>query len=205
MKKRQFDISGKRYGRLVAIKVVGQTKHGKRTWLTNCDCGNEKIAVGASLISGHVKSCGYCGSQRRWTKEEDQFLIDNHERYTHREFAEKLKRSISSVAAHRCRKGLFAAESVRREALRSQKMGTNNPNWKGEKCGRRSGNCRARRLYLKCQPCIICGAHNGERHHKDGDTLNNSPANIVFLCRRHHMEADGRLARLIRRNRKEIT
>lgn len=33
-----------------------------------------------------------------------------------------------------------------------------------------------------------------ERHHRDGDTANNEAANIAFLCRRCHMEIDGRLA-----------
>ena len=32
-----------------------------------------------------------------------------------------------------------------------------------------------------------------ERHHIDGNTANNKPGNIAFLCRRCHMREDGRL------------
>jgi DNA modification methylase len=49
-----------------------------------------------------------------------------------------------------------------------------------------------------------CGAVRGERHHRDGDTSNNDPANIAVVCRRCHMAADGRLDAfkdLARRNR----
>lgn len=141
---------------------------------------------------------------KRWTKEEEQFLIDNHERYTPREFAENLNRSWVSVACHRQRMGLYASPSVKREACRRQKIGIKNPNWKGERCNRITGNDRARRLYPERHPCAVCNTPNGERHHKDGNPLNNIPKNIEFLCRRHHMEADGRLAMLIKRNRKEI-
>lgn len=44
------------------------------------------------------------------------------------------------------------------------------------------------------QPCEVCGSEKSERHHRDDNTLNNNPANIQFLCRKHHMETDGRLA-----------
>lgn len=52
------DLSGKTFGRLTAIKDVGKNIHGRRMWLCNCSCGNQKILEGASLTSGNVKSCG---------------------------------------------------------------------------------------------------------------------------------------------------
>ena len=42
------------------------------------------------------------------------------------------------------------------------------------------------------RPCVKCRA-KGERHHVDGNPLNNVPENIAWLCRHHHMELDGRL------------
>ena len=39
------DISGKRYGRLVAIEPVGKNKKGLTLWRCKCDCGNEKITT----------------------------------------------------------------------------------------------------------------------------------------------------------------
>ena len=85
------------------------------------------------------------------------------------------------------------------EANRPPKMGKLNPRWKGEDIIPKSGRSRARRLYPK-QLCHICGKL-GERHHKDNNPLNNDPSNIEWLCRKHHMEADGRLGRRLRNGR----
>lgn len=68
-----------------------------------------------------------------------------------------------------------------------------NSNWLGDKITQDSARCRTRRMYAQ-QPCRICG-RPAERHHKDGNTLNNEPSNIDWLCRKHHMEADGRMDR----------
>ena len=56
------------------------------------------------------------------------------------------------------------------------------------------GRCRALRMYPEDVPCERCGAQHSERHHKDGDTLNNAPSNIARLCRKCHMAEDGRAA-----------
>lgn len=57
-KKRSFkDLTGKRFGRLVAIKVHHNTK-GKIYWLCSCDCGKEHIVLSNKLISGNTVSCG---------------------------------------------------------------------------------------------------------------------------------------------------
>lgn len=71
------------------------------------------------------------------------------------------------------------------------KRGPAHPNWKGSDINERSGRCRAQRMFPP-GPCIRCGA-KGERHHKDGDTSNNTDSNVEMLCRRCHMEEDGRL------------
>lgn len=52
-----LDITGQRYGRLVAIKKVAKTCHGAK-WLCKCDCGNEIITTTGCLRSGNTKSCG---------------------------------------------------------------------------------------------------------------------------------------------------
>lgn len=56
-----------------------------------------------------------------------------------------------------------------------------------------TGRRRAQRLYREICSCEKCGKAAMDRHHVDGNTLNNDPANIEFLCRRCHMESDGRL------------
>ena len=59
-----------------------------------------------------------------------------------------------------------------------------------------TGNHRAQIMY-PLEPCEVCGSEKSERHHKDDDTLNNDRSNIQFLCRKHHMEVDGRLVALV--------
>lgn len=71
------------------------------------------------------------------------------------------------------------------------KRGAAHPNWKGSDIKERSGRCRALRMFPP-GPCIRCGL-KGERHHIDGNTSNNAASNIEMLCRRCHMEEDGRL------------
>ena len=74
------------------------------------------------------------------------------------------------------------------------KMAGKNPNWKGDNIKPHSGRGRAYRLFSTKQPCSVCGV-KAEIHHKDGNPCNNDPSNIDWLCRKHHMEADGRMAR----------
>lgn len=53
------DLTGKRFGRLTAIKDTGQrTKGGKVIWKCACDCGNYKDVISVSLYSGITQSCG---------------------------------------------------------------------------------------------------------------------------------------------------
>jgi hypothetical protein len=58
------------------------------------------------------------------------------------------------------------------------------------------GRLRAKRQYPNVEPCADCGVTGVliDRHHIDGNTLNNQRENIAFLCRRCHMVRDGRLA-----------
>ena len=60
MSKKLIDLTGLRFGRLLVIRREGAVKRGtaQPTWLCQCDCGESKIALGASLRGGVVKSCG---------------------------------------------------------------------------------------------------------------------------------------------------
>lgn len=63
------------------------------------------------------------------------------------------------------------------------------------KRSKEAGREEARRLYQLPEKCDECEDPPYDRHHKNGDTNNNSQENIAFLCRRCHMVADGRLAK----------
>lgn len=52
------DISGKKYGKLTAIKIAGKNSKNIIQWLWKCDCGTEKIMIAASIKAGKVVSCG---------------------------------------------------------------------------------------------------------------------------------------------------
>jgi hypothetical protein len=65
-----FDMSGKRYGRLVIIERSAQTNQsGNAFWRCKCDCGNETIANGASIRAGRTMSCGCQSKAQRITAE----------------------------------------------------------------------------------------------------------------------------------------
>jgi hypothetical protein len=52
------DISGERFGMLVALGEATKRKNGKIEWNCVCDCGNEKVILASDLSSGNTKSCG---------------------------------------------------------------------------------------------------------------------------------------------------
>ena len=72
--------------------------------------------------------------------------------------------------------------------------------WKGDQAKKNSGHKRAHRKFdltnAVCRIGVGCSKRL-ERHHIDGNPLNNEPENIDILCTRHHQEIDGRRAKLI--------
>lgn len=49
----ELDITGQRFGKLTAIKSVGNKK-----WLFKCDCGKDYVGYKTLVKTGRVKSCG---------------------------------------------------------------------------------------------------------------------------------------------------
>lgn len=52
-----IDLTGERFGRLVAIKRAEQ-RGRYTTWLCRCDCGKEVVVRTINLRSGNSRSCG---------------------------------------------------------------------------------------------------------------------------------------------------
>ena len=136
-----------------------------------------------------------------WKPEDDKFLIENNHLYTAEELSKMLGRTTGSVEVRRCFLKIKANPAVKSRKLHECKSGENNPNWKGVNSGKESARERARSIFKKLLPCEVCGNKKTERHHADGNPHNNTPENIKFLCRKHHMGMDGRLGRLIERNK----
>ena len=55
---KQADITGRRYGKLTAIRYIGSPKYKVLVWLYKCDCGNEIEAVKTNVTCGNTASCG---------------------------------------------------------------------------------------------------------------------------------------------------
>lgn len=61
----QRDLTGQRFGRLVALSI-DHKKKGQAYWLCQCDCGNQHVVRQSHLTSGRIRSCGclYKGKKR---------------------------------------------------------------------------------------------------------------------------------------------
>lgn len=56
--KAAVDMTGQRFGRLVALRRVASDGAGRARWACRCDCGNDAIYLRSVLIRGEAKSCG---------------------------------------------------------------------------------------------------------------------------------------------------
>lgn len=59
------DLSGRRFGKLVAIKQTEERKNKYVVWECRCDCGNTVFLRSNSLLQGQTKSCGCMRSASR--------------------------------------------------------------------------------------------------------------------------------------------
>lgn len=173
-----LDITGQRFGRLVALKKA-PSRNGSTYWLCQCDCGNQKEIKTGNLTRGATKSCGcICGTTRK-TKE--KYCLN---------CGKELHKGQYKYCSNACQQ-----EYKRKEYI--EKV-TN-----GEESGlKKSGNTTkisdSIRTYLfkkydnKCQRCgwgeinPTTGKCPLEIHHKDGDKTHNDLDNLELLCPNCH-------------------
>ena len=65
------DLTGQRFGKLIAIECLSLSSQGLYVWLCKCDCGGSKEVVGAYLTRGKTSSCGCMRSDSRQERVED--------------------------------------------------------------------------------------------------------------------------------------
>lgn len=53
-----IDLTGQRFGRLIAVECTGSRWGEGRLWRCLCDCGTEVAVTAKSLRRGHTRSCG---------------------------------------------------------------------------------------------------------------------------------------------------
>jgi hypothetical protein len=59
MKKGQYvDLTGNRFGQLVALERIPPTSDTRSKWVCKCDCGNVATVSVSNLRNGHTTSCG---------------------------------------------------------------------------------------------------------------------------------------------------
>lgn len=63
----KLDLTGQKFGWLIAIEDVGANKHGRRLWRCLCKCGRETVVCSNDLRKGHTKSCGCYDLARKRT------------------------------------------------------------------------------------------------------------------------------------------
>lgn len=54
----KHDLTGQRFGKLVAVAPTEQRRHGCVVWRCRCDCGNEILLPSSRLKPGVVENCG---------------------------------------------------------------------------------------------------------------------------------------------------
>lgn len=64
-RKRQHDLTGRRYGRLLVLGPVVEEDGSIRNWECLCDCGKKVICYKENLYSGATRSCGCLQEEQR--------------------------------------------------------------------------------------------------------------------------------------------
>lgn len=52
------DLTKQKFGKLIAIEIIGKSKSRSSIWKCKCECGNFHEVMADYLINGEVKSCG---------------------------------------------------------------------------------------------------------------------------------------------------
>lgn len=52
------DITGQRFGRLVALSITNKRAFHRAVWVCRCDCGNVVEVSAGKLLDNHTRSCG---------------------------------------------------------------------------------------------------------------------------------------------------
>jgi hypothetical protein len=181
-----INMAGKRIGRL---HVISYSQHGR--WLCQCSCGNSKVIHGDGLRGG-TQSCGCL------VRETVRQIKHDHSGSKNPNWRGGI--SGKGICTNCGNLTYHTSASLCKPCYTSNLTGENNPYWGKFTSENRSagwGRALRRKELGICERCQTKPAI--DRHHKDDNTLNNSPENIMALCRRCHMIVDGRLAKLRRR------
>lgn len=92
---RADDITGQRFGRLVALGPIGRNDRRSIVWRCLCDCGKHTDVTAVSLRSGHTSSCGCLRLERNWAATKTHGMTNTR---LYRLWTAMLARCHSSIA-----------------------------------------------------------------------------------------------------------
>lgn len=72
---KKLDLTGQRFGRLIALKEGPRNKNNRTTWVCKCDCGKEKTILTTQLTRGTTQSCGCLQKERTRLANQSENLI----------------------------------------------------------------------------------------------------------------------------------
>lgn len=52
------DLTGQRFGRLIAVEPIGSVRGKGVIWHCKCDCGGTKDVTSSNLLAKKTQSCG---------------------------------------------------------------------------------------------------------------------------------------------------
>lgn len=91
--------TGRRFGRLVVLKIAGTRDDGKPIWKCKCDCGKLIEVISYNVTSGRTSSCGahgcrvYSTPRKTWCPEYELWA---RARCRSQRFVKRLSRSLTS-------------------------------------------------------------------------------------------------------------
>lgn len=79
---RKLDLTGQRFGRLLATSCTGAKQNGNYMWNCKCDCGKDVVVKADHLRRGDTQSCGCIniGRQKGIPKKHGYACNENRER-----------------------------------------------------------------------------------------------------------------------------
>lgn len=118
-----IDLTGQRFGRLVAIEPTSARVDKKIVWRCVCDCGAEHHATSVSLRSGNTKSCGCIGREMPAKR-----ALELGSRIN--KVCPQCGKPFACKASHALRT-TYCGKSCMSEAYKTRQVGEQNPNWRG--------------------------------------------------------------------------
>ena len=87
-----INLTGRRFGRLIAMKTGQRTTAGRIRWICRCDCGSEALVEGDKLRKGNTKSCGCLRAEMTAAKNTTHGYAGPHRLAEYRAWAQMLTR-----------------------------------------------------------------------------------------------------------------